>query len=265
MKLFSFYDNYYNPGPGVPDDAPRKTGLPRIWELLTRDFTPFWLSGVLNLLTTVPFFWGVGYACATHSILFALLVGVLGGVIAAPGFYGLADTLLRSLRDEAGFWWYRYSRALGKSWKSTLLPGALLGVVFAIQIFILMHMALLGGLGLFVCQLVSMVVSTGVLAWSLPQLVLVELSFPALVKNTVLLFLRYIPKTLAAAGILLVYGLLIVVTFPASVFLLLVIGLWLPLLLVFQVLYPTMDELFGIEATLNPPKERNEEDEEYEE
>ena len=92
--------NYTKPGPGVAPDEPRKTGLPRIWEMISRDFKSFWLAGALNVLLTLPFAFAVGYACATHSLLFALLAGVLGGLIAAPGFLGLADTLLRSLRDE---------------------------------------------------------------------------------------------------------------------------------------------------------------------
>lgn len=207
---------------------------------------------MLNLLSMLPFAFGAGYAYATHSLLFALLAGIIGGVIAAPGFYGLADTLLRSLRDEPGFWWHRYSRALRKNWKSTLFPGALMGTVFSLQYFIFAHMNLLdGGLGLFLCQVVSMVVSTGIFVWALPQQVLLELRFAALVKNSLLLFFRYFFKTLQASLLLLLFALIVLVLFPNSIFLLLVVGLWLPMLCSFQIVYPTLDELFQIENTLN--------------
>ena len=248
MSLF-FHDS--RPGPGIPPDAPRATGLKRIWEMISRDYIPFWLSGIINLLLTFPFAFGVGYACATHSLLFALLVGIIGGLIAAPSFYGLADTLLRSLRDEPGFFWYRYRRALKKSWKSTLLPGALMGTVFSVQLFTLMHMHLLGGgLGLFLCQIVSMIISTGIFLWALPQQVLMELSFAALVKNSLLLFFRCFFKTLQAAAIVLLFALLVWMMFPNSVFLLLIAGLWLPLLCAFQIIYPKLDDVFHIEESI---------------
>lgn len=255
-----FFD-YSRPGPGIPPDAPRATGVKRIWEMISRDYKAFWMAGMLNLLLAFPYAYAVGFACATHSLLFALLAGSLGGLIAAPGFYGLADTLLRSLRDEPGFWWHRYSRALKKSWKSTLLPGALMGTVFSIQYFIMMHMHLLGGgLGLLLCQILSIVVSTGLFVWALPQQVLLELSFSALVKNSLLLFFRYLPKTLCASGLFLAFALAAWAMFPVSVFVLLVVGLWLPMLCIFQIIYPTLDDVFEIESTLKQHNSvRNEE------
>ena len=249
--MIPFFD-YSRPGPGVAPDEPRKTGLKRIWEMIARDYIAFWLAGILNLLLIFPFAYGVGYACATHSLLFTLLAGIIGGILAAPGFYGLADTLLRSLRDEPGFWWHRYSRALRKNWKSTLLPGALMGTIFSVQFFILMHMHLLGGgLGLLLCQIVSMVVSMGIFVWALPQQVLLELSFLALIKNSLLLFFRYFFKTLRASLLLLLFSGIVLVLFPNSIFILLVVGLWLPLLCSFQMIYPTLDDVFDIENALN--------------
>ena len=255
----SLFFDYTRPGPGVSPDEPRKKGLPRILEMISRDFSEFWRSGMLNLLGTLPFFFGVGYAHATHSLLFALLAGVLGGLLAGPGFLGLADTLLRSLRDEPGFWWHRYSLALKRSWKSALLPGALMGAVFSLQFFTLMHMYLLdGGLGLLLCQLLSMLLSSGLFLWALPQLALLELSFPALVKNSLLLFFRNLPKTLSAAAILLAFCLAAYLFFPLSAFLLLLTGLWLPLLCAFQIIYPLLDSIFGIEAQIEEKRNQME-------
>lgn len=252
----SLFFDFSRPGPGVDPDAPRKTGLPRIWEMISRDYTKFWLAGLINLMFLFPFVFGAGYAYATHSLLFAVLTGGIGGSIAAPGFYGLADTLLRSLRDEPGFWWYRYSRTLKKNWKSALLPGAFMGVVFSVQCFTLLHMPVLGGgLGLLFCQIISMVVSVGFFIWVLPQQVLLELSIPALVKNSFLLFFRYILKTVAASGICLLFLLLICLLFPGSVFLLFVVGLWLPMLCVFQIIYPSLNDVFAIEETLKRQSE----------
>lgn len=245
-----FFD-YSRPGPGVAPDEPRKTGLPRIWELISRDGLRFWGSGAIHLLFSLPFAAAVYFAYVTHSVLFALLAGVVGGLIAAPSVLGLADTLLRSLRDEPGFWWYRYRKALKRSWKASLLPGVVMGTVFSAQVFTLLHMPVIGGgLALLLCQIAGMVLAAGLFAWGLPQLALLELSFPALIKNSFLLFFRYIGKTLAAAAILLGYAAVVAISFPGSVFLLLVAGWWLPLLCALQVVYPVLDEAFGIEDAI---------------
>ena len=107
-----------------------------------------------------------------------------------------------------------------------------------------------GGLGLFLCQIVSMVVSTGLFLWALPQHVLLELSFGAFVKNSLLLFFRFFAKTIQASILFLMFVILVWVMFPGSVFLLLVAGLWLPLLCIFQIIYPQLDDVFGIEEAL---------------
>ncbi|MGX8698332.1 MAG: hypothetical protein ACSW8F_00175 [bacterium] len=252
MSLFPRYDT---PGPGVQPDEPRKRGLARIWELLSREFNQFWLSGILNLLSALPFFLVLSLARVTHSLLLALLAGALGGLIAAPGFLGLADTLLRGLRDEPGFWWMRYRRAIQRGWRVSLPLGALFGTVFALQLFTLHHMYLVGGgLGLFLCQVLSMLVSTGLFLWALPQAALLELSFPALLKNSLLLSLRYLPRTLAGAALCLLYALAAYLTFPASAIALLIFGLWLPLLCALQCIYPALDSALSIEARLGEHK-----------
>ena len=102
MALFNFH--FDRPGPGVSPDAPRKKGPARFFEILGRDLTSFYLAGLLALVSALPFVFGVWFAVDTHSLVPLLLAGVLGGMIAAPQLCGLLDTILRSLRDEPGFW-----------------------------------------------------------------------------------------------------------------------------------------------------------------
>ena len=247
-----FFSNYSKPGPGIPPDAPRADGLKRIWEMISRDYIRFWLAGILNVLTFLPFLFFAGYAYATHSLLLAVAGGAIGGLIAAPGFYGLADTLLRSLRDEAGFWWYRYSNSLKQNWKKLMLPGVIAGVIFSIQIFILVHIPVLGmGPFLLLCQIISMTVFTGIFLWALAQQVLLELSLGALIKNSILLFFRYFSKSLGASLIAIAWMILLNMLFPGSVFLLISAGLWLPMICCLQIIYPKIDEVFEIEKKLN--------------
>jgi hypothetical protein len=247
-----FFSNYDTPGPGFDPDAPRATGWTRIWEMISRDYKSFWLAGILNILTSFPFMFMIGYAYATHSVLIALAGGAVCGMIAAPGFYGLSDTLLRSLRDEPGYWWHRYSRAVKTNWIKTLLPGCIFGFIFSLQLFVLMHLPVLEGGGwLIICQLISMCVSIGIFLWALAQHSLIELKTSALLKNSVLLFFRFLKNSLAASAVMIGYLIIAAALFPGSVFLMITAGLWLPLLCCFQLIYPKIDEIFAVEKVLS--------------
>ena len=46
-----------------------------------------------------------------------------------------ADTVLRSLRDEPGYWWETYRRVWKRNARESLVPGMLTGLVLSIQIF----------------------------------------------------------------------------------------------------------------------------------
>lgn len=247
MPLFP---DYNTPGPGIPDEMPRLRGMSRILEMLSRDFNPFMIAGVVSLLMMLPLFFLIGYAVALHSVLFALLAGLLGGLIAAPCFYGLADVILRSLRDAPAYGFHRYKAALAPNWKSTLVPGMTAGIIFSLQVFIFLHLPQLGGIGLALCWMVSVTVFLGVFFWGLAQHVLLDLSFPERVKNSLILYFQHIFKSLASVGIMMLYLLVIIRMFPASVFILLVCSFWLPLLLIYQIIYPQLDEIFEIEKTI---------------
>lgn len=245
------FPNYNRPGPGVNPDEPRKTGFARLWEVFARDHWFIMATGFLALVGMIPFMVGIIFAYKTHSLLVMLLFGLFGGLIASPGICGLADLLLRCLRDEPGFCWHRYGKAMKKNWKSGLLPGALFGIVFSVQCFTLLHLPQSdSGLGMLLCQIVSMLVSMSLFLYVLMQVVLMELPLSKMLKNGFWLFIRYLPKTLAASLVQLVYWMLIVLFFPMTATILIFTSLWLPLLVVFVFLYPEVDGVFQIEERL---------------
>ena len=108
MGLFS---NYNKPGPGVAPDAPRKRGLSRLIEILGRDMGSFFKAGMLAFASCIPFVAGAVLAVLSHGLLVMIIAGIVGGALAGPQLTALADTILRSLRDEPGFWWQTYRRA----------------------------------------------------------------------------------------------------------------------------------------------------------
>ena len=250
-----FLPNYDNPGP--ERDLPRKTGIFRLWETLSRDFWDLFRAGFLALLGCAPFLLGVAYSLSAHVLIYAPAAGLLGGAIAGPELCGLADTVLRSLRDTPGFWWHTYRRAWRRNAGACLQPGAVGGCLLSTQVFLLFHAGALGmnmaaGAGL--AAGVLLVLAVSLYLW--PQLALMELAFVQLVKNSVLLFLGQLPRSLAALAIVSVYlwGMARFYLFLAP--LLPVTNLWVPVLPALFLIYPGINEHFRIEEKLkNRPED----------
>ena len=155
MGLFT--RNFDKPGPGVSPDAPRKKGAARFFEILGRDFSTIWLAGILAMLGGLPFAAGVWFAVETHSLVPLVIAGVLGGMIAAPQIVGLNDTILRTLRDEPGYWWETYRRTWKRNLKESLLPGAVCGLLLAMELFSLCHINIAGGQVAVIAVLVAII------------------------------------------------------------------------------------------------------------
>ena len=252
MGLFNMH--YDRPGPGVNPDTPRKKGAARFAEVLGRDMLSFWCAGMLALLSALPFALGLILSLLTHAVLPMLLAGVLGGMIAAPQLTGLHDTILRSLRDEPGYWWATYRRAWKRNLKGSLLPGAVCGLILAMQIFAAWHLGAGQG-SLLAVLVIGLVLLGGLAQYLFAQVALLDLPFASLLKNAVLLFFGYLPRTLLGVLWQGVYWGLVVGFFPYSVPVLLVTGFWLPAALSLMAIYPPLEKSFHIEDTIRKMRE----------
>lgn len=254
MGLFT--PSYLKDGPGVAPDAPRKKGLARLWELLSRDFTGFYLAGLLAMLSAIPFMALVSLGCSTHAVLPVLLGGVLGGMLAAPQLCGLADTMLRAMRDEPGFWWATYRRAWKQNAKASLAPGAALGLVLAMQLFTWGLLSPENSPVFRVMLIVGVVLVCGLAVYIFAQIPLMDLPPVVLLKNAILLFLGYLNRSaLALAGVL-VYAVLMWLFFPLSTGVMVLTNFWLPGLLAMAGIYPALDKSFDIENRINALREQ---------
>lgn len=246
-----FLPNYDREGPGVVPGEPRKTGLVRFWEILSRDFWNVFRAGFLALAGSLPFLIGTAFSLNSHVLLFAPVCGLIGGAVAGPGLCALADTILRGLRDEPGFWWHLYKRAWRRSAKAALLPGAMGGMLLATDFFLLFHagtlkLSLSVGAGL--AAGILLVLAISLYLW--PQLALMELRFTQLLKNSALLFLGQLPRSVAALVIMAGYLGLMLHFFPLSVSLLPFLNLWFPTLPSLFFIYPGINNNFRIEEQL---------------
>lgn len=214
-------------------DHARKTGFARLWEILSRDLKKFFGSGFLALAGCTPFILGAVLSLDNHVLLYAALLGLIGGMLAGPELCCLADTVLRSLRDEPGFWWHTYRRVWKRNAAASLLPGAL-GLSTAMGGALVAGILIVLGLSLYV--------------W--PQLALMELSFPQLLKNAGLLFLGQLPRSIAALAILTVYCGGILRFFTLAVTLLPFTNLWIPVVPALLLIYPGLESSFQIEKRI---------------
>ena len=244
-----FHSNFDKPGPGVAPDAPRKKGAARFFEILGRDFSTIWLAGILALVSSLPFALGLWFAVTTHSLIPMLLAGILGGMLAAPQIVGLNDTVLRALRDEPGYWWVTYRRAWKRNAKAALLPGAICGLLLAMEIFTAFHIET-GSVAVMVAIFVALILLAGIAQYLYAQVALVDLPFSSLLKNSLMLFLGYLPRS--ALGILWqgLYWAAIALFWPLSGAVLILTSLWLPCSLSLLAIYPALNKSFDLEAKI---------------
>ena len=134
MSLFPSA-NDFKAGPGVEKDAPRKTGVGRFFELVGRDMSSMFLANLLTCLGFLPVICLVYIGFLMNSLPVMLVSAAAGGILAGPALAGMYDTVLRALRDEAGYWWTTYRKAFKRNFKASILPGVLYCVVVTVQIF----------------------------------------------------------------------------------------------------------------------------------
>lgn len=247
MAFFDFL-RVDRPGPGVRADEPRKKGAARFAEVFRRDGFTFYLSGALALLSALPFIGGVWLAIVTQSLLILLLAGILGGMLAAPQLCGLCDTVLRSLRDEPGYWWATYCRAWKRNAKATVAPGAIFGTLLAACVFALCYAG--GNTVVSIASIVGIFLLLGVAQFVFAQLALLDLPLLAILKNALFLFLGYLPRAVLGAVWQLAYCCVLLLIFPYSTVLLFVTGFWLPVLLALMAIYPVLDKTFQLEEKI---------------
>lgn len=231
---------------------PRKTGVPRFFELLGRDLWSFYKASLLCCLAFLPGAALAGYGLLGPSLPLTLLGGLLAGALGAPFLCGMIDTVLRALRDEPGYWWLQYKRALKLDWKESLVPGALFGLLLSLWLFLLRTLPEMEDVptSVWVCVIVGAVMLVGFFSYMFAQVAAVSLPLKKLIKNSGLFFVGALPRTLASAIVQCVYWALVLGYLPFTVPVLVVTGFWLPVLISLMILYPPLERSFHLEETI---------------
>lgn len=239
-------------GAGISPDTPRKKGLARLAEILSRDLDGIFLSGTLALLACVPAAVLVGIAIWMGSLPLCLLAACCTGWLVGPALTGLYDTILRALRDEPGFWWHTYKRVWKQSFKSSILPGMAFTALWALigyAAFDLPQMTEVSSSLAFILLLDIMILLVlGSYFWM--QNALFESTVPQKISNSVRMFLGFLPQTALSAAFQLGYWLLMAVVIPRCAFVFLLTGLWVPNLLAMMAVYAPIEKSLHLETLI---------------
>lgn len=251
MKQFEVYKWNRTTGTLHQDGQERKRGLARIWEIILRDFWQLLGSGLIATLAALPYGICVMLFLPANAVGPLILSGAITGALASVFGMNLLDTILRCLRDEAGFWSLQYKKSLRNNTLSAALFGAIFGPLFAVD---LLGLALAVHRDQSIFQVAFLALSVVFLlgfALNLAiQIPLMRLPVLALIKNALLLFQGNLGFSLLAVTVLGGYAALFALLPSTLSFLFIVSNLWLPMLVAVFLLYGCIERNFNIESRI---------------
>ena len=253
--------NDFKAGNGVEADAPRKTGVRRFFELVGRDMNSMFLANLLTLVGFLPVICLVYIGFLMNNLPVMLISAAVGGILAGPALSGMYDTVLRALRDEAGYWWVTYRKAFKRNFTASILPGILYCVVVTLQIFLVyfcFNMLYHGtnvGVPLWVATVLNLVLFHMLFSYMWPQIVLLDQPLGQTLKNSINCMIAFLPHALAAAIVQILFWGVVILCMPLGLLLLVVFGFWFSTEVSCQIVYGDLDRVFHIEENIRKMKD----------
>lgn len=255
MGIFKFRDA---PGPGVDPGAPPKKGIARFFEIVGRHFGVLVKLNLLFALALLP-----ALALLVSCIFYLLIAGVfypllaLGAVLLSIPLGGALTTLLyllsRMLRDDPFFLWHESKKVFRQNFWPALPAGLVFSALTTAQTVLVFYLSATGaspGLPLLALLFATILLPALLLPYYFLQQGYLVLSVKDQLRNSLLLAVGHLPRSLA--GALLGYGLVLLQfwVFPYSAALLPLLGFALPALITVMGCWPVVDGTFDISRTL---------------
>ena len=201
----------------------------------------------------------VGFGLFSLSMPVTLLAAGVGGLLTGPLLAGLYDTVMRALRDEPGYWWHTYKRAMKANWKQAMIAGVVLNLLVGAQVFagwamllgaMQESLAFLAGVGLNV--MVTAMVATSLF----PQMVVMDVPMLTLFKNALFCTVGFAPRVLAASLLQIAWWVLFLLFMPVSAILVPFMGFWPIVLIATLIIYKPLEKALDLEARLAARREQ---------
>ena len=260
MGLFPSSKDFKD-GPGVEKDTPRKTGVGRFFELVGRDMSGMFLANLLTCIGFLPVICLVYIGFLMNNLTVMIVSAIAGGILAGPALAGMYDTVLRALRDEAGYWWTTYRRAFRQNFKASILPGVLYCVVVTLQIFLVyfcFNMLYHGtnvGVPLWVATVLNLLVFQMLFAYMWPQIALLDQPLSLTLKNSINCMIAFLPHALAASIVQILFWGVVILCMPLGLLLMLIFGFWFVTEVSCQIIYGDIEKVFHIEESIRKMKD----------
>ena len=219
------------------------------------------LANLLTCLGFLPVICLVYIGFLMNSLPVMLVSAAVGGILAGPALAGMYDTVLRALRDEAGYWWTTYRKAFKRNFKASILPGVLYCVVVTMQIFFVyfcFNMLYHGtnvGVPMWVATVLNLLLLHMLFSYLWPQVVLLDQPLFQTLKNSVNCMIAFLPHALAASVITILFWGLVILCMPLGLLLMLVFGFWFVTEVSCQIVYGDLDRVFHIEESIRKLKD----------
>lgn len=203
MGLFG--NNYNKPGPGIPKDAPKKTGAALFFEILGREFWALWGLNLTYILACLPI------------------------ITIGPATAAMYRVTINMVRDQNTYAWKDFWDAFKKNLKQGLLFGipATIIVLAAIYLDLGLTIDIMAGSSS-ATQIAFIVVWNllcfGIMSYVFPLVAYINLPWMAILKNSLLLMFLGKLRTLAAVAVTIGLMMLAVLYFPFSIFAIFFIG-----------------------------------------
>ena len=253
--------NDFKAGKGVDKDAPRKTGPGRFFELVGRDMNGLFLANLLCCIGFLPVICLVYIGFLAGSLPVMLGSAAVGGILAGPALSGMYDTVLRALRDEAGYWWVTYRRAFKRNFKASILPGVLYCVVVTLQIFLvyfcfnMLYQGVNVGVPMWVAMVLNLLIFQMLFTYMWPQIVLLEQPLGRTLQNSINCMIAFLPHALAASIVQILFWGVVILCMPLGLFLMLIFGFWFVTEVSCQIVYGDIEKVFHIEENIRKMKD----------
>ncbi len=253
MGIFSA--NFNRPGPGVPKDAPKKKGIARFFEIFTRDFSTLWKASMMLFLCSIPMLMSVLFLIVYRNYLLMLLIGIvlvaLSGLLTGPALCACHSVILKTVRDQPGFFWHDFKKGWKSCWRQSLGLNALFSGLLCMDL-VALYLALImnqANVIIFACVILSLLVIVGVWLCVCLQIVFMTIPPIGMLKNGLLMLFGRAKRMIPATLVVLLMSGASVLCVPIP-FLPLVVILGVPgwiMMWADMLAWPVVDEVFKID------------------
>ena len=264
-KMTLFRRDYSRPGPGVEKSEPRKKGVARVVEIITRDFGNLVKLNIIVQICLLPsqvfMILAALFLGSVWSVLFVLLA--LAAMVPVGGVRtSLCHCISKMQRDEPGFIWHDFKKAFRANFRSTIAAGIIYEFIAGVQIFFAMYYITFPGANSFITVVfvISLLVLNMIAPYFFLQTGYIELDATQIIKNSILLAITNLRRSIGGA---LFGGVLVFLLNFANLYLfytlvpiIILFGHSLPGLFALSFIWPPVNEVFAIEKTINMRKEK---------